>query len=176
MRTVRKTPVFPAKRDVVFSKLREVSALQCIAAPYAAFTPVDIGQPAVWAVGSASAYRFRLFGLIPSGTHTICIERFGRDGVRSWESSRRVPAWSHKIYLKETGRQTEYTDEVDIEAGRKTVFIWLWAKAFCARRQKKRIRLLKAPGPNENGCAGDAPPDAERFEAFESALRRLSEE
>ena len=145
MKTVRKTPVFPAKRDVVFSKLREVSALQCIAAPYAAFTPVDIGQPAVWAVGSAYAYRFRLFGLIPSGTHTIRIERFGRDGVRSGESSRRVPAWSHKIRLKDMGLRTEYTGEADIEAGRKTVFIWPVGESVLRASAKEADQAVEGP-------------------------------
>lgn len=146
MKTVRRTSIFPAKRDVVFAKLQELSTLQYIAAPYAAFTPVDAAQPAVWTVGSTSAYHFRLFGFIPFGTHTIRIERFDRDGIRSREGNEHVLVWNHKIYLKDHGTDTEYTDEVDIEAGWKTVFIWLWAKAFYAHRQKKWIRMLKEQG------------------------------
>ncbi|MBR1584937.1 MAG: hypothetical protein IJ662_05295 [Clostridia bacterium] len=146
MKTVRKTSIFPVKRDVVFAKLQELSTLQYIAAPYASFTPIDAAQPAVWTVGSTSAYRFRLFGFIPFGTHTIHIERFDRDGIRSREGNEHVPVWNHKIYLKDHGNDTEYTDEVDIEAGWKTVFIWLWAKAFYAHRQKKWIRMLKEQG------------------------------
>jgi len=38
---------------------------------------------------------------------------------------------------------TQYTDRVEIHAGWKTVFIWLWANAFYAHRQRKWIRLLK---------------------------------
>ncbi len=146
MKTVRKTSIFPAKRDVVFSKLQELSTLQYIAAPYAAFAPVDANQPAVWTVGSTSAYHFRLLGILPFGTHTIHIERFDCDGIRSRESNEHVPVWNHKIYLKDLGGQTEYTDEVDMEAGWKTVFVWLWAKAFYAHRQKKWFRLLKGLG------------------------------
>lgn len=143
MKTVRKTSVFPAKRDEVFSKLQELSTLRFIAAPYATFTPVRAAQPATWTVGSTSAYRFRLFGFIPFGTHTIRIERFDRDCIRSRESNEHVPVWNHKIYLRDCGSGTEYTDEVDIEAGWKTVFIWLWANAFYAHRQKRWLRLLK---------------------------------
>lgn len=143
MKTVRKTSVFPAKRDVVFSKLQELSTLQYIAAPYATFTPIDSAQPVVWTVGSTSSYRFRLFGFLPFGTHTIHIERFDRDGIRSKEGNEHVPVWNHTIILRDIGDQTEYTDQVDIEAGLKTVFIWLWAKAFYAHRQKKWIRMLK---------------------------------
>ena len=38
---------------------------------------------------------------------------------------------------------TKYTDKVEILAGWKTPFIWLWANAFYAHRQRKWITLLK---------------------------------
>jgi len=117
--------------------------LRYIAAPWASFTPVDAEQSGVWTVGSTSAYRFRLFGFIPFGTHTITIERFDRDGIRSREGNAHVPVWNHTITLKDRGDETEYTDEVDMEAGWKTVFVWLWANAFYAHRQRKWIRMLK---------------------------------
>ena len=143
MKTVCKTSVFPASRDIVFSKLQELKTLQYIAAPYATFTPTDSNNP-VWTVGSTTSYRFRLFGIIPFGTHVIHIERFDRDMVISKEQNEHVPVWNHTIYLKEKGNQTEYTDKVDIDAGWKTPFIYLWAKAFYAHRQKKWIKLLKS--------------------------------
>ncbi len=37
---------------------------------------------------------------------------------------------------------TLYTDRVEIRAGWKTAFIWLWANAFYAHRQRKWVRLL----------------------------------
>ena len=143
MMTVRKTSTFPAKRDVIFGKLQELSTLQYIAAPYATFTPLNPEPDMTWAVGISSSYRFRLFGFIPFGTHTIRIERFDRDAVSSKEHNEHVPVWNHKIYLKDKGGQTDYTDEVDIDAGWKTDIIWLWAKAFYAHRQRKWIKLLK---------------------------------
>ncbi len=38
---------------------------------------------------------------------------------------------------------TKYTDQVEIQAGWKTPFIWLWANAFYTHRQRKWFRLLK---------------------------------
>lgn len=143
---VRKTSVFPAKREEVFARLQRLETLQFIAAPYASFTPVDHRADFQWQVGSRSTYHFRLFGLIPYGTHTIRIERFDEDVVQSRESNEHVPVWNHRITLKNLGTSTEYTDEVEIEAGWKTPFIWLWAKAFYAHRQCKWIRLLKRDG------------------------------
>jgi hypothetical protein len=38
---------------------------------------------------------------------------------------------------------TEYTDRVEIRAGWKTAFIWAWANAFYAHRQRRWVRLLR---------------------------------
>ena len=141
---VRNTSLFPARREAVFEKLQRLDTLQYIAAPYASFVPVNESTDLVWRVGSTSAYRFRLFGFIPFGTHTICIERFDIDGIQSREHNEHVQVWDHKITLRDVDGQTEYADEVEIRAGWKTPFIWIWAKAFYAHRQRKWIKLLKA--------------------------------
>ena len=93
---------------------------------------------------STSAYRFRLFGAIPFGTHTIHIVRFDPDGIGSREGNEHVPVWNHDIKLRPLDQsRTEYTDRVEIRAGWKTFFVWLWAEAFYAHRQRKWIRLLR---------------------------------
>lgn len=140
---VQRTSVFPAPREAVLRKLQQLETLQYIASPYATFEP--IGNSAhVWSVGCISSYRFRLFGFIPYGTHTIHIVRFDQEGISSREGYEHVPVWNHDIQLVELDKNhTEYTDKVEIEAGRKTVFIWMWENAFYAHRLRKWIRLLK---------------------------------
>ena len=140
---VQRTSVFPAGRDAVFQKLRRLSTLQTIAAPYAAFEPVQDAATA-WEAGSTSAYRFRLFGCIPFGTHTIHIVRFDPDGISSREGNAHVPVWNHDIKLRPLDQnRTEYTDRVEIHAGWKTPFVWLWSEAFYAHRQRKWVELLR---------------------------------
>ena len=140
---VQRTSVFPAGRDAVFQKLRQLSTLQAVAAPYATFEPVQDAFTA-WEVGSTSAYRFRLFGCIPFGTHTIHIVRFDPDGIRSREGNEHVPVWNHEIRLRSLDdSRTEYTVRVEIRAGWKTFFVCLWAVAFYAHRQREWIRLLR---------------------------------
>ena len=141
--TVQRTSVFPAGRETVFRKLQQLETLQYIAWPYAAFEPV--GDAArTWTVGSTSSYRFRLFGVIPFGTHTIHIVRFDPEGISSREGNEHVPVWNHDILLEPADADhTRYTDRVEIRAGWKTGFVWLWANAFYAHRQRKWIRLLK---------------------------------
>ena len=139
----QKTSVFPASRDVVFQKLQRPETLRTIAKPYAAFDPVD-SAAAVWTVGGKSSWRLRLFGVIPFGTHTIRIMRFDAERISSREGNRHVPVWNHDILLVPIDENhTEYTDRVEIQAGWKTVFVCLWAKAFYAHRQRKWIGLLR---------------------------------
>ena len=76
---VMKSSVFPASPETVFEKLQKLETLQYIAKPYATFEPVGAAK-LVWEVGSTSAYRFRLFGVIPFGTHKIYIVRFDPEG------------------------------------------------------------------------------------------------
>ncbi|WP_329886546.1 hypothetical protein [Pseudoramibacter faecis] len=140
---VNRTTILPASRAVVFEKLQQPETLQYIAKPFAAFEPVGESVQE-WTAGSTSAYRFRLFGVIPFCTHTIHIVRFDQDGISSREENERVPVWNHEIKLiKLDGSRTEYTDRVEIKAGWKTIFIWLWAKAFYAHRQRKWVKLLR---------------------------------
>ena len=139
---VRRTSIFPAQRQEVFSLLQRLETLQYVAAPYATFSPVEGQKDTMWQIGSTTSYRFRLLGFIPFGTHTIRIERFDMDIVQSREHNEHIRVWDHKITLRDMGTQTEYIDEVEIHAGWKTPFIWLWAQAFYAHRQRKWIRLL----------------------------------
>ena len=140
---VRKSSIFPANREEVFARLQRLETLQYIAAPYTTFTPVEKSTEYSWQEGKTSSYRFRLFGFIPFGVHIIRIERFDRNGIQSREHNRHVPVCDHLITLEALGNHTKYTDEVEIHAGWKTVFIWIWAKAFYAHRQQKWIQLLK---------------------------------
>ena len=141
---VKKTSIFPAPKDVIFQKIKQLETLQYIAKPYAMFESVSNAENGIWTVGGKSSYRFRLFGIIPFGTHTIHIVRFDPDGISSRESNEHVPVWNHDITMVRLDYDyTEYTDRVEIRAGWKTVFVWLWANLFYAHRQKKWVRLLK---------------------------------
>lgn len=145
---VRKTSVFPAGREAVFEKLKRLETLQTVARPYASFEPAD-GMPGVWEEGGVSTYRFRLFGLLPFGTHVIRIVRFDPERVESREHNDFVQVWNHIIVMEPIDEtHTRYTDRVEIRAGWKTAFVWLWANAFYAHRQRKWIRLLKKEAEN----------------------------
>lgn len=60
-----------------------------------------------------------------------------REGIYTNESNTHVPVWNHKILIEKIDdNHANYTDIVDIDAGWKTVFIYLWAVCFYSHRQK----------------------------------------
>lgn len=143
-KTIIKTSVLPASKREVFNRLKELKTLQYIAAPYATFTPENSNNDLVWEENTVFAFRFKLFSLFPFGTHTVKVISFSEnDGIFTHEKNPHVPTWNHRITLKELDQNaTQYTDEVEIEAGWKTPFVYLWAKAFYSHRQRKWLKLL----------------------------------
>lgn len=144
-RVVMQRSVFPAPADAVWERLQHLSTLQYIAAPFASFAPLNDAGGLRWQEGGTYQFRFRLFCLFPLGVHTIHMIRFQKAGyvIETEESNPHVPVWDHRILLKELAPdRTEYTDQVELCAGWKTPFVWLWAKCFYAHRQKKWRKLL----------------------------------
>lgn len=154
-KTVYRKSIFPADIDRVYSLLQKLRMLQYIARPYASFSPVDGDSDIRWERGQTTAFRFRLFCLIPFGIHTIRVKSFSKQDIYTHESNTYVPVWNHRIRLRSLpGSRTEYSDEVEIGAGWKTVFIWLWAKCFYAHRQRKWIKYLSKAMSEQGNCNG----------------------
>ena len=145
MLTVKKSSVFPAAKDEIFRRLQKLKTLQYIAHPYATFKSVDDTEELTWQEDSAFAFHFKLFALIPFGVHTIKVMQFDIEKViYTQEGNKHVPVWNHKIILEKIDENTtKYTDIVEIQAGWKTLFVYLWANCFYAHRQRKWKRLLK---------------------------------
>ena len=145
MLTVKKSSVFPAAKDEIFRRLQKLKTLQYIAHPYATFKSVDDTEELTWQEDSAFAFHFKLFALIPFGVHTIKVIQFDIEkGIYTQEENKHVPIWNHKIILEKINENTtKYTDIVEIQAGWKTFFVYLWANCFYAHRQRKWKRLLK---------------------------------
>lgn len=141
---VYRKSILPADIDCVFSLLKSLKTLQYIAKPYASFTPIDGDSNVCWKKGQKVLFNFKMFCLIPYGVHTIHVIDFSKDCIYTNESNTHVPVWNHRIRLKAMpDGSTEYSDEVEIGAGWKTGFVWLWARSFYAHRQRKWMKLLE---------------------------------
>jgi hypothetical protein len=137
---IKASSVLPAGRDIVYSELRKISTLLYVCSPMAAFTPLD-GQNA-WEAGARFRLKLKVMGL-DFGEHVIRVTRFGTHMISTEEHNRHVPKWNHTILLEDWGeRRTKYSDVVEISAGLKTPFVWLWAHVFYRHRQRRWRKLL----------------------------------
>ncbi len=142
-RFVKRTSVFPAPKRRVFELITKFETLSKVAWPYISFTPVNGDADLEWREGETFSFVAKLVGIIPFGTHTIEVIQFGEDRIFTNEGNARVPVWNHEVILTDLGNgTTEYTDQIEIGAGWKTIFVYWWAKAFYAHRQRKWIKLL----------------------------------
>lgn len=144
-KTVMKTSVLNVTRKELFEKLQEIKTLQYIAYPYATFEPVEHNNDLLWEEGKVFMFKFKLFGVIPFGIHTINVVRFNENnGIYTNETNKYVPIWNHEIILKTIDKNyLQYTDKIEINAGWKTPFVYLWALLFYAHRQRKWKKLLE---------------------------------
>lgn len=138
------TSIFPASVSDIWNKIQRLDTLQYIAAPFVTFESLD-NEHILWQEGASSQFQLKLFGIFPFGIHTINVLEFNRDSLSIYtnEQNNSVPTWNHRISLKELGvNSTQYSDQVEIYAGWKTIFVYWWSYLFYRHRQKKWLNLL----------------------------------
>ncbi len=138
--------VIDVPAEKMWNELQKVSSLRHVAAPLLEFAARnDEPLPEKWAVGEAYRLRISLFGLIPLGRHTIVIDEIhpGARTIVSKEHGRLTRVWNHLIKIDPIDeRRIRYTDEIEIQAGILTVFVWLFAHVFYRHRQKRWKKLF----------------------------------
>ena len=150
MAVVELSTVLDAPPERVWEEVNRPALLRFVAHPFVRFDPLD--PPAFPERWEEREYRVRVrqLGVIPLGWQVIRIERpapvggtrYLRDNGRGALARR----WDHLITVAPAGPgRTRYTDRVEIEAGPLTPFVWAYARAFYAHRQR-RWRALVAEG------------------------------
>ncbi|MDR2089542.1 MAG: hypothetical protein LBP73_09325 [Clostridiales Family XIII bacterium] len=124
----------------MYRKLKRISTLRYICSPMATFTPM--GERIAWEAGVSFRLNLKVMGM-DFGEHVIAVTRFDTRMISTKEHNRHVPKWNHTILLEDLDeRRTKYSDVVEISAGPKTPFIWLWANLFYRHRQRRWRALL----------------------------------
>ena len=139
--------LLPCSADQAWAAVQTSALLVEVAAPVVAIRPVA-GEtfPEKWPVGQTLRFRSYLFGFIPVGTRTLHFERIDQSAreIQSRESDSLISRWDHLIRVRPTadGRY-RYSDEVEIEAGWRTLFVWLFAMMFYRHRQRRWRRVAR---------------------------------
>jgi len=102
--------------------------------------------PAIWQEGKKQTAQLRFFGVIPGWQHTlyfraICDETHQ---LSTEEGGGLVSIWNHVIKItKIDGQHCRYRDEIDIDAGMLSPFVWLYAHLFYRYRQWRWRKMIK---------------------------------
>ena len=137
---------FECTDEQFWDKIIEPKSLQYVAAPILRFEPLVAGElDGEWIVGKTYVVRLHFLGFLPLGQHRIRIVAIDRamNTIESQESGSLARVWNHTIRFHPSGAgQLHYTDEIEIEAGLLTVFIWAFAHLFYRHRQRRWKELL----------------------------------
>jgi hypothetical protein len=133
--------------EKVWEELQRPALLLEIIRPLFWFVPADGSQfPERWREGATLRCKGYLFGVVPLGTHTIFFERIDSAAreIQSRESDPLVRRWDHLIRAQPTADgRTRYSDEVLIDAGLLTCFVWAFAQWFYRHRQRGWRRVAR---------------------------------
>jgi hypothetical protein len=138
---VKISSIFPITPLKLFEDLQNPQILIKAASPVITYIPIDPDtMPIKWEAGNDYLVKLRLFKIIPVGLHRIGIVYFNEETLEAMsdESGTIATVWTHHMTLKAYGQDaTLYTDEIEIKAGFRTVFVWLFANYFYRHRQRK---------------------------------------
>lgn len=142
----RISTTFECTAEQLWDRIVEPQSLQFVAAPLLRFEPLAAGElDGEWIVGKTYVVRLSSLGFIPLGRHRIKIVAIDKvtNTIESQESGSLARVWNHTIRLHPAGAgQLHYTDEIEIEAGLLTPFIWAFAHLFYRHRQRRWKALL----------------------------------
>jgi hypothetical protein len=139
--------VLSCSPEKVWDEVQKSSLLLEVIRPLVLIVPVDAAEfPERWIEGATVRCTSYLFGVIPLGTRTLFAERIDHAAreIQSRESDPLVRRWDHLIRVKPArDGGTHYSDEIVVEAGFLTPFVWLFARWFYRHRQRRWRRVAK---------------------------------
>jgi|SRR5690606_26722648 len=105
--------------------------------------------PLEWEEGMEVETRLLFLGVLPGWRHRLTFAEVddARRTLATREEGGPVRRWNHVISVAPLDSQRcRYTDEVEIEAGPFTPFVWLFANIFYRHRQRRWRSLLERTG------------------------------
>jgi hypothetical protein len=135
---------FPLSAPRVWELLLERDTFLYITRGMLGFTGTQ-DWPARFSEGVEIETRLRFFNLLPGWSHSLRVVRVDERAKRleSEEHGGPIRRWDHRIVLQPLSEhRCRYIDEIEIEAGALTAFVWAFAQVFYRYRQMRWLRLI----------------------------------
>lgn len=138
--------LLPCSLEEVVAQVRTPRLLRHVASPLLSFSPLAPAEfPDIWSEGTYWV-TLKLFGVLPIGRQAIVISYPQAESAETFMLrdngySPLISKWDHLITAQEASGGTLYRDQVTIEAGVLSPFVWLYARLFYAHRQRRWATL-----------------------------------
>jgi ligand-binding SRPBCC domain-containing protein len=142
---VRVSTRLAAPSDLVWDTVKRTDTLRYVTRGLLGFSAKG-DVPERWGEGDAYQLRLLFFGVVPAWRHEIRVVRMddAAHEVRTEEHGGPVRGWRHRITVDDEGwGSTRYMDEVEVDAGVPTPFVWAYAQVFYRYRQWRWRRLAR---------------------------------
>jgi hypothetical protein len=142
---VRVTTRLPVQADTAWDTVKRPDTLRYITRGLLGFR-IAGDVPEQFTEGETYGMRLLFFGVLPAWRHRIEIVRVDEAAheIRTEERGGPVRRWRHRITVDAEGwGATRYLDEIEIEAGVLTPFVWLYAQLFYRYRQMRWRKLAR---------------------------------
>jgi hypothetical protein len=138
--------IIRANATQMWTELQIIGSLIRVASPILTFKSQP-GQslPVTWQIGHTYVLDLFAFHILPLGKHYIGIRQIddANREIFTNEHGSLTRTWNHRIQIEPLTESTlRYTDEIEIEAGILTPFIWVFAHIFYRHRQRMWKELL----------------------------------
>lgn len=147
MMTVFVESVLDCPADEVWAEVQRPALLLEVCRPWAYVRSADTtGFPERWRHQTTVRVRSTLFGFLPVGVRTIYFEHIDPAAreIQSREHDVLIRRWDHLVRVQPLADgRSRYSDEVQIEAGWLTFFVWLYAQGLYRHRQRKWRRVAR---------------------------------
>lgn len=145
MRTVVVACELDAPVDVVWSSVKTPHAFVHVASGMLRFPAAEhLDRP--WSVGDDLEGWTLLFGAIPFSRHHLRIATMDEDArvIASDEHGGLIRRWRHQLTVSPVGHgRSRYEDRIEVDAGRATPLVALFAEVFYRYRQRRWKRLAR---------------------------------
>ena len=116
MRKVSLTTELPISADVAAALARKPATMTFALSPILHIRRLDVDEPIE--VGSHGSARLWWFGVIPSWTHHLTIEKLDPTEIYTREHGGPVHTWNHRLTFEPIDEhRCRYTDEIETDAG-----------------------------------------------------------
>ena len=136
-----------APPERVWAEVKTIRLFRHVTAPFIVFRSAEPGGFPDHFVEGAHRVSMYFLGFIPIGQQVVNVSKGSDVGPDYWlrdnGHSALIKKWDHRITVAPTGAgHTLYRDEVDIDAGLMTPFVFVFASAFFRWRQHRWRRLV----------------------------------